>query len=212
MAALELELLKEIFKNKDLHICIGKVLTVIIEADRSAVRCKVEAWPDRLDLIATMTWDKVSDGGGDYQIPDVGDMVLIAFAYGQLDYAYIIKSLSSKEDRVPAHASTGDRIIKSRAGKKTWLTSDTRINITDDDSDALEPLVLGNVLKELLSSILVELKTLSTALATHSHASNGAPPTLATPYTNAATAFDALKADPVDNNAINSDLAFTEKG
>lgn len=211
--AVGIELLKQIFSNDEVHIAIGKISTVTVSADRSAVRCLVAIWPDQLEVIATMTWEKVSDGGGDYQIPEPEDMVLVAFAYGKRDYAYILKSLSSKDDRVPANAASGDRIVKARVDKTLWLTSDTRINLSKTDTAPTEPLVLGNVLKTLLGNILLELKTLSTALSTHTHTSSGSGmPTLATPYTDAATAFNSLKANSVDNNSINSDLAFTEKG
>lgn len=61
-----------------------------------------------------------------------------------------------------------------------------------------ENLVLGQVLKTMLSALL-------DAVANHTHAGIGAPPT------NAA-AFTSLKSSPVDDGAMLSNVAFTERG
>ena len=62
------------------------------------------------------------------------------------------------------------------------------------------PMVLGDIIKQCLSSFM-------NAYALHTHVGNLGFPTA--PPDNAAT-VTALKADPIDNGAINSTKCFTE--
>lgn len=202
MKGLDLELIRQIVADNRLHIMLALVSRVAVASDRSICRVEVLVLPEKRPLIATMTWDAVGAGAGFYMLPQVNDMVLVGQAEGDDDQAFVMRRLSSEDDKIPATAITGDMVAKALAGKKLWLTSDTRINISKGDAAPNENLVLGQVLKSVLSDFMAKY-------IAHKHMGNlgffTAPPDNAADVT-------AKKADPVDNSKILSDIAFTEKG
>lgn len=214
--SLGLEELRKAFGDNKTHIAIAKITSLSLADDRSFLKCSVAMFPDMREIIARMSWDSVGDGSGIFSFPSVNDLVLIAFAEGDIDDCFIIRRLTSKEDKIPLQAVDGSTAVISLNGKKTWISSDTRINISKGSTQPTENLVLGQVLKTLLSDILTELSSLSLAISTHTHAGNlgypTSPPNIITAYTTAKATFDAKKADPVNNSGILSNIAFTEKG
>lgn len=230
MANMDLELFKEVFKDKKSHVVLGKIKQLSVLSDRSALKCLVSIFPDQREVVARMTWAMTGPNSGIVEFPSVNDLVLVAFADGENDYAFIISRLSSIEDKLPLKALDGHLVLKSKAGKQAWLTSDAKIYLTKGDTVPTENLVLGQQLKALLSYLLAQLaeqsdqlKTLSTEIANHQHTGNlgypTSPPLTAVPFTTAATQMDTKKtnyqtkkASPVDDQVILSDLSFTEKG
>lgn len=236
-----LEELRALFADQRQHSAIGLITKLGALADRSALRVRVKLFPDEREIIATMTWDAVGPNAGDFEFPEVDDLVLVQMIGGDPDQAYVTRRLTSKVDVFPAAALDGHQVRQARIGKKTYLASDTRVVLGLPDSEGDEPLVLGATLQGLLSSVLGllvtqaddikaladELTTMATNLAAHGHTAAGAgPPITAALFTThavqlglssgamAATsmALDDEKASPVDDSAMLSDLVYTEKG
>lgn len=230
MKKLDLESLREVFSDRRSHIAIAKILRVSVATDRSFVRLLVTVFPEQIEYIAKMSWDIVGSDAGVFQLPSVEDMVLVAFADGDSNQCYVIRKLTSKQDTIPLRAAEGDMTLISLAGTNLWVTSNEKIYLTKGTTVPTENLVLGQELKTLLVNLLVELKKLtekvddlSTEVSTHSHAGNLGYPTsapneaaafvaLATAVEEIGTALNELKASPVEDQKILSDLAFTEKG
>lgn len=212
----DLALLKEMLKDDSRHIAVGIIKSIDLAADRSFLKCLVRILPENIEYVARMTWDSIGSGSGSMTFPNPNDVVLVAFADGDEDSCYVIKRLSTKEDKIPVQATTGDSVIVSKDGKRTWIVSDTKIYLAKGESEPTEPLVLGNVLKTLLSDILAELADLSEKLSQHKHLGNlGYPtsaPDLSAAFLAKQSAFLEMKSSPVDDSEILSDISFTEKG
>jgi hypothetical protein len=153
MGRLGLSELQHIFSDKRVHILVGKILSSHLAQDNSCLKVRVSTFPDELELIARMTWDFVGDGGGLFSFPQRDDMVLLGFVEGDEDQVYVLKRLSSKEDVIPKEAEDGSAVLKSVPGKDLNLLSDKKINIGKTGQSSTSPLVLGDVLNDLLSSL-----------------------------------------------------------
>lgn len=214
---MELETLKEIFKDQRQHIAIGKILKTSLTNDQSTLKAVVEVWPEQREVIATVAWGAIGPNAGVISFPLAGDMVLLAFAEGDDDLIYVIGRLTTKEDRLPTNALYGDTVLKSLEAKALWITATMgELFISRGDSQPNENLVLGQQLKNLFIDILTQLKELSDKVSTHTHAGNlGYPtsaPNEAADFINIGSQFDNLKSSPVEDETILSDFAFTEKG
>lgn len=149
---LPLEELKEVFRDDRQHIGIGKIKKLALLSDKSALRVQVAMWPDEeREIIATMSWDAVGPDSGNFTFPVVDDLVLVAFAEGDPDQAFVIKRLTSKTDTIPPKATEGHSVMQALAGKKAYVASDDKILLGKRNSEPTEPLVLGNVLKTFLT-------------------------------------------------------------
>ena len=161
----------------------------------------MRVFPENLEMVCRMTWDAVGPNAGVFQFPSVGDLVLVGFVDGNEDEAYVLKRLTSREDNIPLGVEDGRLTMRSLEGKKIFLSSDTEINLVRGDQPGSEPLVLGGVFREAYSQHLQ-------VDSTHTHIGNlgyaTAPPTEAADYV-------AIQTSPVDDDAMLSDLARTEK-
>lgn len=101
------------------------------------------------------------------------------------------------DDSRPA-TEDGETILYNQFGQLVYL-SNGKIQIGSKSSD--EPLVLGNVFKQLMDQLL-------SALAEHVHP---VPDGTSGPPDNAAV-YSSLQESPIDDNSILSDVAFSEKG
>lgn len=213
---MDLEKLREIFRDPREWIGMAKITKVSASEDRSVLRCLVEVMPEKRPAVARMSWDFVGPNSGIMAFPAVGDLVLIAFVDGQPDQCFVVRRLTSKEDKIPLRAMDGDLVLKSLAGKNSWLTSDAKILLSHGDDEPTQNLVLGQELKTLLSEVLSKLADLSLKLSTHTHSGNlgypTSPPTQAADFIELQQEFNAKKSSPVDDQKILSDFAFTEKG
>lgn len=203
MKNFDLEALRSVLRDESLHIMLGIVKVVAVSPDRSTCRVRVAVLPEQREIVATMTWEAVGTESGFYMLPQPNDLVLVAQAEGDVEQAFIVKRLSSMEDKIPQNALDGSIVLKSIPGKKTWITSDTRINLTKADGSPTENLVLGQQLKQVLSTLI------KTIYVQHKHIGNlgyfTAVPDNAPDATN-------LSTNNVDNEGILSAIAFTEKG
>lgn len=197
----ELEQLKELLKDDRLSLLIGSIKKLIIAPDRSVLRVRVELFPERIEIVARMTWDLVGEEGGIFQFPSLNDLVIVGFIDGSEDDAYVLKRLTSKEDKIPLKAVEGHLVVRAKPGTKTFVTSDTKINITRPDNEGDEKLVLGNTFKDAYSEHL-QLD------AQHLHIGNLG---YYTSVPDVSADFLAIKASPVDDEVMLSDIAYTEK-
>jgi hypothetical protein len=202
----QLEVLRDILSDKRTHICIGKILKLDLVSDRSELRVELQIWPEKVGAIARMSWDQVGPNSGVFGFPAVNDLVLVAAVDGNFDQLYVVKRLSTPTDSIPIQAIDGSTVMKSLAGKKVKIHSDSRINLARENSDADsqidEPLVLGKTFQEHQSRVLQELSV-------HKHLC--LPPGYYSVVPDNAAQFTSEKASPIDDGAVLSDLVFTEK-
>lgn len=197
---IDLESLRAALRDSRLWVALGVLKRVELASDRSVCRVLVDILPEEREIVARMTWEDVGPDSGWVALPSAGDLVLLAMAEGDEEQAFVIKRLSSKEDKIPLQAVDGATAIVTKAGKKLWLTSDTRINLSNGTEQPTQNLVLGQVFKDLMVSLL-------DAIASHTHTGNAGFPT--SPPLNA-DEFTDLKASPVEDEAVLSELSFTE--
>ena len=98
-------------------------------------------------------------------------------------------------DKSRPSMADGETILYDAYGHLVYL-SETKMQFGSKASS--ENMILGQVFKTMMDTLL-------TAIENHTHVGIGYPPS------NAA-AFAAIKTSPIDDNAILSDIAFTEKG
>lgn len=215
MKPLDLEGLREIFKDNSTHLAMGKIEKLEMADDGSVLRARCEVLGQGRKIIARVTWGAIGPNSGFIQFPVVGDIILLAFGEGDAEQGYVIARMSNTSDTIPTTAHDGSTVVRALAGLSAWLTSDTAIYLSRGDTAPTENVPLGQVLKTLLSQTLAELKALSDTLASHTHIGNvGYPtsaPVQAASITGHGTVFNAKKSNPVDNEDILSDVSFTEK-
>lgn len=198
---IDLEAIRSVLADTRVHIAIGKIVGLEMATDRSVLRVNVRIFPENREILARMTWEHVGPEAGIFGFPVAGDLCLVAFAEGDDDYCFVIKRLTSKEDKIPLQAVSGDSVVKALAGKRTHVLSDTQILLGRGGDDPDEPLVLGNIFKTAYSTDLDQT-------AKHKHIGNLG---YITSVPDNAAQFLSLKESPVDDNAMLSDLSKTEK-
>lgn len=206
MKKTQLELWRQIFQDNRTHISLAKIVALDLLTDRSELRCEVEIWPEKVGAIARLCWDQVGPESGVFGFPNVNDLVLIVAVDGNFDELFVIKRLTSNEDKIPLQATDGSTVIKSLNGKKVKIHSDTRVNLGRQNSDSNaqinENLVLGQVFKTHQSKFLADV-------AVHRHLCM--PPGYFSVIPNNSGEYTGQKNNVIDNEAILSDLVFTEK-
>ena len=210
-----LEEFRQMMRDDSLHIAFGLIKVLHLAKDRSFLKVRVSIFPEERDIIARMSWDAVGPESGIFQFPVPNDMVLVAMTEGDDDQAVIIRRLTSQVDKIPLNATFGHLVLKSLKGKKVYLTSDTRVNLSKGDTDPTENIVLGQVFKTLMSDILAEFRKLIDEMKLETHTGNlgfstGIPDNAAN-YETSGVVFDNKKSSPVDDEAVLSALSFTEK-
>lgn len=225
----DLEEFRSLFRDNRLHIAVGKILRLSMASDRSSLSVFVEVWPEQREIVARMSWEAVGPSAGFFFFPVAGDLVLIGFAEGDDDHAFVLKRLTSKEDKIPLNCETGAIVLKALDGKNAFVTAEKTF-ITKNHTEATENFVLGQQLKAFLGDLLLKIKDLSdkvnelsTEISTHNHIGNLGYPTSAPnqaaafvqfsqDFTTLGEEFNTLKESPVDSEDLLSDIAFTEKG
>jgi hypothetical protein len=207
----------------------GIVLNTSLSQDRSVLRATVSLWPDEIEIVCRVAWDACGPDAGIFQFPQQNDLVLVEYPELDEDSPLITKRLSSAEDTIPVTATDGSLVLRSLSGKKNWLTSDTRVNISRGDAEPTENLIIGQKFKTVYTTHLNELITLIEKLviqretdANHTHIGVfGVPVNI--PIQSAVMLaekaeletikanLESLLADEVESEAILSDFAFTEK-
>jgi hypothetical protein len=221
----DLEVLREIFKDQRQHIAVGKITQLGPAPDRSCLRVQVmildpTAEVDR-EIVAVMSWDDAGPDCGVIRFPEVADLVLVAFVDGDPDQAYVLKRLTSQEEKIPLKALDGHTVIAALAGKNVYLSSDTKIFIGKPGNEGTEPVVLGNVLVSCLTDLVTQVEAIISAIETNPMVICSAPgqpgliaPALKTALDSVKTALDTNKSNFLTTSSSNilSQLAFTERG
>lgn len=207
--------LKEILKDDKLHIYLGIIKRLHLASDKSYLKVEIETIPEQRKIISTVAWENVGPESGDFEFPSVGDLCIICNIEGDDDQSYVIKRLSSRADKIPNTALSGDKVNRALSGKKFWLTSSLRLNLSRGDTQPTENLVLGQIFKSFSSSLLASLATFAQNAADHVHIDSlgylVSKTTIESEFLARKGEYDSLKASPIDDEAILSDLSFTEK-
>ena len=200
MKPFDLQQLKEIFRDDRLHMALAVVKSLDFSADRSVLRCMVQMLPEGINMVARMSWDAVGPDAGMFQFPSANDLVLISFANGHEDECYIIRRLTSKEDKIPVQAADGHLVMRALAGKKAYVQSTLKINLSKTGEGA-EQNMMGNTFRDAYSEHLQ-------IDSEHYHIGNlgyfTQPPFQAQEYLD-------IKASPVDDGLMLSDLVHLDK-
>ena len=196
----QLESLKALLDLDGMKTRCALIKDLEVSNDRSVLRASVLILPEEIEMICRLSWELVGPDSGLFQFPSINDVVLVAFCEEHEDEGYVIKRLTSTEDKIPVQAINGNLVLRSRNGTKTFINSDTAIHLTNA-SEGTENLILGKVFQTAYSEHL-------DIDSTHTHIGNMGFATL--PPVQAA-AYVALKTSPVDDDAMLSDIAFTEK-
>lgn len=208
-----LEEMRAALSDDSFKISLATIEQVHISKDRSFLRAECRTVPDNYPIIAEIASDAV--GGSSITIPNKNDLVLVAFS-DEDQKAVVIKRLYSEEDKIPKQAVTGDTVLESLASKKLWLSSQNRINLSKNDQEPTENIVLGQVFKTFANSLLTTIATKYDNSSKHTHIGNlgikTTPTDKAVQDTASKEEINALKASPIGDDAILSDLAYTEKG
>lgn len=213
---MDLEFFREILGDKRLNLALAQITKVSIAADRSVMKVLVSILPEQREIVARMTWQGVGPDAGLFLPIMVGDLVIVGMAEGDEEQVFVLSRLTSKVDKIPTQFANGHAVLKALAGKQLWVTSDTRINLSMGDVQPTENLVLGQELKTLLSTMLEKMADMADMISKITVTGNlglpAGPPLNAAAFLLMKTELELLKASPVDDSAILSDIAFTEKG
>ena len=145
----DLELLREMFKDTRLHVGIGTISQLGLSLDGNTLRARVKLLPEEREINAVVSWEDVCD----VSFPEVDDLVLVAFVDGDHNEAFVIKSITNKDEPIPTFAQSGHKTAYARPGKKAYFGSDTKIGIARPGVEPTEPLTLGNVLISGLTAL-----------------------------------------------------------
>lgn len=198
-----LEELKSALQDSRLWLAVGVVKKTAVLSDLSAMRVQVSIWPEEREIIATMTWEATGPDSGIFEIPEAGDLVMVAMAEGDADQAFVIRRMTSKTDPMPAKAKDGHMVLQA---KKELHLKGSKVAIGKKNSDPTEPLVLGNVLKTGLGALL------DAVLNSAQIGVSAMGPVMLDPSIRAA--WTQWKADYLNTPSTNivSQVGFTERG
>ena len=210
-----IEELRKILGEEKLHIGLGIIKQLHLADDRSFLKVTMNVLPENREVVATMTWDNTGTDSGDFEFPSPNDLVLFAQPDGDDDLCYVIRRLTSKEDTIPQEAIGGDKVSRAKSGKKYWNVSDSGIYLSRNGTQPTENVVLGQVFKTFASDMLTLMSEHAEVASLHTHIGNlgfkTAPPIESTDFAAKQTGYELLKASPIDDEEILSDLTFTEK-
>lgn len=154
METLDLELMREVFRDVRLHIGIGVVTQLGLAPDMSCLRVQVNLMPENREIVAVMGWAACGANAGFYSFPEVNDLMIVAFVEGEPDDAYVICCLPSAEETIPKFAADGHMVAYANTGKKLYLGSDTKILLGRPDQEPTEPVVLGTAITNFFQDFI----------------------------------------------------------
>jgi len=204
--------LSELFRDKNFKLTLALVERVFIAPDSSFLRAECKTLPDLYTVIAEVTTDSI--GGQSITLPNKDDLVLLGFTD---DFRPIVlNKLFSETDKIPGTALTGDSVFQALTAKKAWVTSDTRINLSKGEVEPTENLVLGQQFKTFADNLLTILSTRADNSSLHKHIGNmgiiTSPTDKAADDQTSKADLETLQSSPIGDDAILSNLSYTEKG
>ena len=160
---IDLEGLKAILNNDVTTLAIAKVQKVEVLEDFSVARALLMVFPEEYEVVARVSFPHANMGGGFFTLPNKDDLVLVGFV--NKDEVFIISYLSSKDDLIPKTVKEGHTVLRASPKKHLELASDTKGYLSKGaDTRPTEPLVLGAVLKTMLTELITNQKLLATKL------------------------------------------------
>jgi hypothetical protein len=156
-APLDLEAMREIFKDRRTYCAVGKVVDTELASDRSVLFALCDLLTQDRQVVAKVCWDAIGPDAGSFSFPQKDDLVLVEFAEGDTEQCFLTRRISSRTDTIPTQAATGDMVHKALAGKKLHLLSALKIFLGAGTADPTQPLVLGLVAKEFLTTLIDEV-------------------------------------------------------
>ncbi len=147
---MDLEALREIFRDDSDHIGIGVVTKVALAEDFNCLRAQVRLLPEGREIVCEVGFPDQ----GDITLVQPTDLVVVAVADTGIDEAFVIARFPTKRFPIPLFARTGHTVKYSRTGKKLYLGSDTKVSISRPNKEASQPLVLGTVLSSFAAAVL----------------------------------------------------------
>ncbi len=198
----ELEFLRDIFKDPRLHIGIGTIVQLGLSNDGSVLRVLVNLLPDNRQVVGEVTFEDVNS----VTLPEVDDLVLVAFCDGDPDECFIVKVINNADEPIPLFGQTGHTVKYSRAGKKLYIGSDTKVGIGRPNVEPTEPLVLGAVLATGLTALCNAFLN-ATQIGQSSAGPVALDPAVRTALNNFVTTYITTS-----GTNIKSQIAFTERG
>ena len=215
MKNLDIESFKKMMTDDLLDLSVGTIQSLDLASDRSALFVRVKLLMDDIEINARMSWESVGADSGHFQFPVINDLVIVGYVDGHEDSAFVVRRLTTSSNKIPIQAIGGDMVNRSLAGKQNHVLSDTAVLLGRGGADPTEQIVLGNVFQTAYSSHLGELSKQADTSSKHKHIGNmgffTAPPDLASDFSSVKSAAEAIKASPVDDSGILSDLSKTEK-
>ena len=205
------------------YISTGSIIGLFITEDNSDLIAQVSIFDDGEDRVveARVTWQACSMGSGIFQLPALGDGVVVAYPEGEDAEALIIARMTNEEDKIPDDASDGHLVLKSLKSKDLNLRGGKNINLVGQDTetgDALQKAVLGGVLKTYLETLVGQVESIKTeaakiagTLKKETNVGNGAPLKGVTDYGTIETDIAGITVDPPTDDIL-SDLVRLEKG
>ena len=210
MRAFPLEEMKRLLDPDRNFLVIGRIIGMAMAEDRSEIVVTTTIFGEETPRVvdAKMTWNACALGSGIFQLPTLGDLVLLGMVRGDEEQTVVISRYSSTEDTIPESATDGHLVMKSLPGKNCDIMAQNCLNLLQSGTGETQPAVLGNDLKTLLEKLIGEISKLSDALATEVVGAPGSPLSKAVNYATIKTTVDELIMD-VDN--ILSEFVNIEK-
>ncbi len=200
----DLEALRQIFRDDADHIGIGTITKLGLAEDFNCLRAQVKLLPEGRELVCEVGFPDP----GDVTFPQPGDLVVVAVADIGVDEAFVIARFPTKAAPIPTLARTGHSVKYARAGKKMYLGSDTKVSIGRLDKEGSQPLVLGTAMLSALTDILNAFISVGTV----GISSPGGGPVPINPALVTALGNALSKYVTTPSTNVVSQIAFTERG
>lgn len=151
---IDLELLRSMLQSFDVHVAQGIITKVQVADDLSAVYVNCTLQPEGRQVVAQMTWDSVGAGSGSGDLPEINDAVIVCFCDREPDDCFVLRRISTREEKLPAPMKDGHYVTQAKPGKKLILGSTTKVEVGKGTGNATEPLVLGAVNIAFMTNLL----------------------------------------------------------
>lgn len=220
---IDLELIRDILRDDFNHLELAVVTKIEPAADGSAVYVTADTLPGGREVIGMLAFPGVGHSSGSGDLVDLKDLVLIAFPGHEDDHACIIARFPSGEELLPKQLLEGHMVQIAKPGKKLYLGSDTRIDLSKavPGTPATEPVPLGLVLQEFMGKMIDRIEKIVDEITAKPVVLSTAPGTPAAISPALAAALAAVKVDleldrskylTTASTNILSQLTFTERG
>ena len=213
MKSFPTEELKALLSDDRNFISLCRVQDVIFNEDRTAasVLCDTFGERDTNVIEADLTWSACSLGGGIFQLPALGSMVLVAYPQGNNADAVVVARLSAVDDEIPEECLGGDLVVKSLPDNNLHLQGQSEIRLFKNDApEKTQSAVQGEKLVAWLKALTKILEDFMADLGNKSTPQAGQPFQLGTEFSDIATELQELSAGNEENGIDSIDTVLSE--